>query len=54
MSSDELHIPFDHLPRILSSLSKDVKEIKNFIIRNQKDAYEPDEWLGGHPQDPIP
>ena len=45
MSSDELHIPFDHLPRILSSLSKDVKEIKNFIIRNQKDAYEPDEWM---------
>ena len=45
MSSDELHIPFDHLPRILSSLSKDVKEIKNFIIHNQKDAYEPDEWM---------
>lgn len=33
MLPDE-QISFDHLPRILSSLSKDVKEIKNFMIRN--------------------
>ena len=44
MSPDE-QISFDHLPRILSSLSKDVKEIKNFIIRSHDDSSEPDEWM---------
>ena len=44
MLPDE-QISFDHLPRLLSSLSKDVKEIKNFMIRNHEDVSEPDEWM---------
>ena len=45
MAPEEEQITFEHLPRILSLLQKDVKEIKNFIVRNSKQSTDDDEWM---------
>ena len=40
----EERVTFDHLPKILSTLQKDVNELKNFIVHNQVPD-EPNEWM---------
>ena len=45
MAPEEEQISFEHLPRILSLLQRDVKEIKNFIVRNSKQSTDDDEWM---------
>ena len=45
MAPEEEQITFEHLPRILSLLQRDVKEIKNFIVRNSKQSTDDDEWM---------
>lgn len=45
VSEEEERISFDHLPSILSSLQKDVSELKNYIVRGKEGTSEPDEWM---------
>ena len=45
MLQEEEQFSFDHLPKILSTLRDDVKEIKDLIIQGQNEVQPPDEWL---------
>ena len=45
-SREEEKVSFEHLPTILSSLQKDVSELKNFLItRGDKGLSDSDEWM---------
>ena len=45
-SKEDEKVTFDHLPTILSSLQKDVSELKNFLItRRDKGLSDSDEWM---------
>ena len=45
-SREEEKVSFEHLPTILSSLQKDVSELKNYLIsRGDKGMSDSDEWM---------
>ena len=45
-SKEDEKVTFDHLPTILSSLQKDVSELKNYLIsRGDKGLSDSDEWM---------
>ena len=45
VSGTDERVTFDHLPRILSSLQRDVNELKVFILEGNKIPLISDEWL---------